>query len=375
MAVRPSIIYQVIEQKVEQQTRVAETECRQATKTEHSFLKGLFYLREKLASPKPNHNGSEPAFVVQEDSLCPCLNLRKQLRHQVRHRAKKPSPFFQERIGSAQDYIQEETIVLSNRHTDEAIHSVCQSVHDGGPHMETLEVSVDVTPVTSECESKTSTLDASRTETCGKPNAHLDEDDAECALLSEEKTVAAGMNGTDEPETSPDVRSCQKQEDEKEEGEEVEEENHIAVNASENLFICESSVPTEVNQEDPAVEHECESTVDEDGQTTSHSSLANHSDIVLSCQYESGLSSEEVMDNVDAIMPCPDGFLSKNGLDIPQREEPEPRNQLSDLQPPEIILYQTARLLVQAAMEAALRQLEKDLVDSVAGCYEETGDY
>ncbi|XP_041929315.1 uncharacterized protein LOC121693739 [Alosa sapidissima] len=229
----------------------------------------------------------------------------------------------------------------------------------------------------SECESR-SALYTTHAESCGKPSLHMDQEDAEYATLPEEETLtlAAGTNGKDEPEASSDVSSCQRQEEE----EVAEEENHTAVNVPESLVIWDSSATSQVNQEDEAIVQKRESTVNEVEQTTFQSSPAN-AGIVLSHQYESGLSPlKEVMGTVDEILSCPVDFHGKRGLDIRHREEPEsaddgPQRKISDPQPPEVLLYQTARLLVQAAMEAALRQLEKDLVGSIAGYYEDTGDY
>lgn len=49
----------------------------------------------------------------------PCLiPFKKKTGNLWRHRTKKPSPFFHERIGGTQEYIEEETIVLTNRHAD-----------------------------------------------------------------------------------------------------------------------------------------------------------------------------------------------------------------------------------------------------------------
>ncbi|KAL2098678.1 hypothetical protein ACEWY4_005158 [Coilia grayii] len=364
MAVRPSVIYQVIEHKEGQQIRAVETERRPGSKTEQSFLKRFFCLQDKPSSTKPNHKGLDPAFVVQEDTSCPCLNLRIQLNRGVRQGGKKPSPFFQERIGIGQEYIQEETIVLSNRQTDEGVHSARHSICDDDvPRTETLEVSVDVMPVTSQCELKPSTLDASHTETCSKPNSHLGQNDSEYARLSLEEKMSIGIRETDNPESSPDIGSCQEEEDE---GEADVKEN--LVNAPENLMKRASSVAAEVTQEDQAMLEEHKSTVDEDGRRALYSIPENNSDSVSTFRYESGQSPEE-MDIVDEIVSCPDAFIGKNGLDS---KEPQLGDDVSlcdlcvtltDLQPPEIILYQTARLLVQATIEAALRQLEKDLIN------------
>lgn len=89
-----------------------------------------------------------PENSVQRDTLIPC-SFKKQPKTFWRHKPKKPSPFFQECIGESKDYIEEETIVLANKHTDDHIvKSVTLS-----PHLENvlkchcremLTVSVDV---------------------------------------------------------------------------------------------------------------------------------------------------------------------------------------------------------------------------------------
>lgn len=349
---RPSVIYQVIEQD----------EYRHCTKTEQPFLKGIFYLRKKkLFSSKPNLKGLDPTLVIQEAAPCPCLQLKKQLRHQMRSRAKKPSPFFQERIGGAQEYIHEETIVLSNRHTDEAAYGLYQSTPDDMP----LQVSVDVTPVISERESRSCTLHTTDAKSFGETNLLGDQEGAENAVFPEEEILTTETIRTDGSNASIDIAVCHKHEDENEAEEGVNPPLR-AVNAPENLLISESSATSQVNQEDKDV-LKWNSTVTEDRQATSHLRPTNN----LNCE-------EIVMDIVDQLMSCPDVCHDKHRLDVipsdgAEPAEDDPRCETSDPKPPEVLL-QTARLLVQAAMEGALRQLEEDLVNSVTGYYEETGD-
>ncbi|XP_062325959.1 uncharacterized protein LOC134026918 [Osmerus eperlanus] len=111
-----------------------------------------------------------------------------------RRRAKKPSPFFQERIEENREYIQEETIVLANRHADDAAGGDSSSPPQRGErgarrhYPETLTVSVNVSAATSEVKEVKGTVetdtDASETQ--------LEEDIKEPEDCGEERLMEAG---------------------------------------------------------------------------------------------------------------------------------------------------------------------------------------
>ncbi|XP_074516335.1 uncharacterized protein LOC141783158 isoform X1 [Sebastes fasciatus] len=81
-----------------------------------------------------------------------------------RQKPKKPSPFFQERIGETEEYIAEEIIILANEHADESINPNTYLETEGKHHCP-LTVSVDVTAMKLEINNEES--EASKTSSHG----------------------------------------------------------------------------------------------------------------------------------------------------------------------------------------------------------------
>ncbi|XP_052351788.1 uncharacterized protein LOC127915583 [Oncorhynchus keta] len=112
-----------------------------------------------------------PEFSLQDHSPC-AISSKKKTVNLWRHRTKKPSPFFQERIGGTQEYIEEETIVLANRHADDITELMNPNPHPldfvrevKGHCSETLTVSVDVSVMKSEDTEVRDTIETSKEET------------------------------------------------------------------------------------------------------------------------------------------------------------------------------------------------------------------
>lgn len=112
-----------------------------------------------------------PEISLQDHSPC-AISSKKKTVNLWRHRTKKPSPFFQERIGGTQEYIEEETIVLANRHADDITELINPNPHPldfarevKGHCSETLTVSVDVSVMKSEDTEVRDTIETSKEET------------------------------------------------------------------------------------------------------------------------------------------------------------------------------------------------------------------
>ncbi|XP_041710252.1 uncharacterized protein LOC121544382 [Coregonus clupeaformis] len=108
-----------------------------------------------------------PEISLQDHSSC-VISFKKKTVNLWRHRTKKPSPFFQERIGGTQEYIEEETIVLANRHADDITELMNPNPHpldvvrEAKAHCsETLTVSVDVSVMKSEDSEVRDTIETS----------------------------------------------------------------------------------------------------------------------------------------------------------------------------------------------------------------------
>ncbi|XP_048830466.1 uncharacterized protein si:dkey-1h6.8 isoform X2 [Brienomyrus brachyistius] len=91
------------------------------------------------------------------DTAPPRFSFKDKLSSVLRRRAKKPSPFFQEKLVGTNEYIEEENIVLSNRCTDEVYLEASPVSQEGdliegdteikGSCSETLTISAEVTAV------------------------------------------------------------------------------------------------------------------------------------------------------------------------------------------------------------------------------------
>ncbi|XP_046871694.1 uncharacterized protein LOC124463915 [Hypomesus transpacificus] len=114
------------------------------------------FKRFSCESPEDDSKATPLGPETFRQDPCVIISLGEKTGPFWRRRAKKPSPFFQERIEENREYIEEETIVLANRHADDAAGGDSSSPPQRGGrnarrhYPETLTVSVDVSAATSE---------------------------------------------------------------------------------------------------------------------------------------------------------------------------------------------------------------------------------
>ncbi|KAG5857649.1 hypothetical protein ANANG_G00021660, partial [Anguilla anguilla] len=80
---------------------------------------------------KANRQSEQVTHFGYVDSLGPDLYLRKRIGHFLKHGPKKPSPFFHEQLERNSEYLDEETIVLSNRHAGGACQRTPPDIQQG----------------------------------------------------------------------------------------------------------------------------------------------------------------------------------------------------------------------------------------------------
>jgi hypothetical protein len=318
-----------------------------------------------------------PEFSLQDHSPC-AISSKKKTVNLWRHRTKKPSPFFQERIGGTQEYIEEETIVLANRHADDITELMNPNPHPldfvrevKGHCSETLTVSVDVSVMKSEDTEVRDTIETSKEETKAYENPAPTTDKMEAKKYPENR-----LKQTDEMLATPypiETYSCAGNDGVNLVSEVEEVQRHSG--------FSESVTSSTVAAEDPSLGGEftlnafnkhidlnaiCEDAFVHNGIKAIEENTPTSIIVNESVKEDSHLESN-MCDDVH-LYPIELNNSLKTGCDtfheiLNAKNNGDPK-QNCDVQQKEVHLLETACSVVQVVITAALDQLRVELVNS-----------
>lgn len=323
------------------------------------------------------------------DTTPPHNSFKDKLSSVLRRRAKKPSPFFQERLVGTNEYIEEENIVLSNRCTD-GVYLDSSPVSEG-------DLTEGDTEIKGSC-SETLTISAEVT--------------AMIPTVEEDQDISGGSTSYNHPEDLTSVEGQKQDEDGSpncaEEGPEL--CKGILIESSPVLQLKDGFLGGESQEELPVVVDtvSTNSCADvgvelqvEPLQTEELSSPMTGE--LTDAGSEQGVEHEKMLEGMappriagspmqdysplknnvsdHVIVSRETSDTSQNGIDKYPLESLQAINNGGQLyptmdsllpQPSDILLRQTACALVQAAVTAALSQLKEETKDSVANIHRET---
>nr|XP_023657936.1 uncharacterized protein LOC111838817 isoform X2 [Paramormyrops kingsleyae] len=321
------------------------------------------------------------------DTTAPHFSFKDKLSSVLRRKAKKPSPFFQERLVGTNEYIEEENIVLSNRCTEGVYLDASPVSEEGnltegdteikGSCSETLTISAEVTAMIP-------TVEEDQDISGGSTSHPEDQTSVEGQKQNEDGSPKCAEDGAElckgiVIESSPVLQS----KDDFLGGESQEELPVVVDTVSTNAC---ADVGVEL-QEEPLQTEELSSPMTGEFTDVSSEQGVEHEKVLEGTAPHGNIGSpmqdySPVKNNASdhVIISHETSDTLQNGTDKFPLETLQGINNGGQLyptidglhpQPNDILLRQTACALVQAAMTAALNQLKEEMKDSVANIHRE----
>ncbi|KAJ8288903.1 hypothetical protein COCON_G00015620 [Conger conger] len=330
------------------------------------------------------------------DSHRPDLFFRKRIGRFLRHRPKKTSPLFHEQLEINQGYIDEEAIVLSNRHADDACQKTPPDMQEGnhsdgdleasGSQSETMTVSVEVSVMgEGDREDRENNTDLEASAKCFIASGLREKEDL--PGLAEAFDGNGRMADPTESSTHPELVMTDLL------VEEAPGEN-LAVQGTVGSRL--STVDTREGQED-ILGQDLWFLVDDTRISSCgllKETVAHDEKVVEETIPQSRITDEDhIQDNLalrnvrfDGLLLCYDDTnrVAENGPEVSSEENLHAKDngykhslhvEVLGSQCGDVLLVQTACRLVQVAMKAALDQLTKELKNKSAGIHAEYHEF